>query len=59
MNNVTDEVIESQEYEEIIIPAPAAVPFRGDEELMPIRSMDAWGQRTFHVRLPSFPRTWS
>ena len=32
-----------------MIPAPKPVPFRFDEALMPIGSMDAWGQRTFHV----------
>lgn len=32
-----------------MIPAPKAVPFRFDESLIPISSMDAWGQRTFHV----------
>mgnify|MGYP001570104958 len=40
-----------QEYEEITIPAPAAVPFRFDEALLPIDQMDPWGQRTFHVRV--------
>lgn len=38
-----------QEYEEIMIPAPKAVPFRFDEALLPIDQMDAWGKRTFHV----------
>lgn len=30
------------------------MPFRGDEELLPIKDMDAWGRRTFHVRLVHF-----
>lgn len=32
-----------------MIPAPQPVPFRFNEALLPIGSMDAWGQRTFHV----------
>ncbi|KAM0787951.1 hypothetical protein ACM66B_006155 [Microbotryomycetes sp. NB124-2] len=40
---------EQTHYEEITIPAPKAVPFRFDEALVPISSMDAWGKRTFHA----------
>ncbi|KAL8280408.1 hypothetical protein RQP46_007056 [Phenoliferia psychrophenolica] len=37
------------EYEEITIPAPRAVPPMTDELPIEIRSMDQWGQRTFHA----------
>ncbi|KAI5477077.1 DNA/RNA helicase, DEAD/DEAH box type [Pseudohyphozyma bogoriensis] len=37
------------EYEEIMIPAPKAVPFRFNEAPVPISSMDEWGRRTFHA----------
>ncbi|KAK4050583.1 putative steryl acetyl hydrolase mug81 [Microbotryomycetes sp. JL221] len=40
---------EQTHYDEITIPAPKAVPFRFDEALVPIKSMDAWGKRTFHA----------
>lgn len=39
----------SQNYEEIVIPAPKAVPFRFNEALVPIKDMNPWGKRTFHV----------
>ncbi|SCV72482.1 BQ2448_4019 [Microbotryum intermedium] len=37
------------EYEEIMIPAPNPVPFRFNENPVPISAMDAWGKRTFHA----------
>ncbi|SGY69108.1 BQ5605_C004g02960 [Microbotryum silenes-dioicae] len=37
------------EYEEIMIPAPDPVPFRFNENPVPISAMDAWGKRTFHA----------
>jgi len=40
-----------QHYEEIVIPAPKAVPFRFNESLVPIKDMNPWGKRTFHVTL--------
>lgn len=41
----------TQNYEEIVIPAPKAVPFRFNESLVPIKDMNPWGKRTFHVSL--------
>lgn len=49
LTRTADEPASSQYYEEITIPAPKPVPFRFNEELLPISQMDAWGRRTFHV----------
>ncbi|GAA6008054.1 hypothetical protein JCM11491_006594 [Sporobolomyces phaffii] len=38
-----------EHYEEIVIPAPKAVPFRFNEALVPIKDMNPWGKRTFHA----------
>ncbi|GAA5908844.1 uncharacterized protein JCM6883_004186 [Sporobolomyces salmoneus] len=38
-----------ENYEEIVIPAPKAVPFRFNESLVPIQDMNPWGKRTFHA----------
>ncbi|GAA5976618.1 hypothetical protein JCM5350_006700 [Sporobolomyces pararoseus] len=38
-----------EHYEEIMIPAPKAVPFRFNESLVPIKEMNPWGKRTFHA----------